>query len=155
MRYLFLIACLFLMSCSTDKDNFYKTNHTEDIDVLPLIKPYRLWSPIPGQSVWHLDFKGKVKDKFGLGTQTNVCEINVVNRIIYGHCSERSQYPNFYFVIIPGENVEKAFDSKEAWTEYLREHQVDSEKLYDVLQVYNDFKKDYKSLPWLNQVKDR
>lgn len=143
-----------MFSCNSDIERFYKTNHIEDIDVLPLIKPYRLWTPIPGKEVWHLEFRDSVKDKYGYISQTNVCQINVINRIIFGHCSDVSYSPNFYFIIIPDKGFEKAFDSEQEWTAYLKTKGIDDEKLYGVLEVYNDFKKDHRSLPWYDQVKN-
>jgi len=157
MRVICVILFFFFafISCNVEIDSFYKTNRVEDINVLPLIKPYRLFTPIHDNTIWSLKFKNKVKQKYGFEDQTNVCRINVVNRIIYGHCMEFQSYPNYYFVIIPDENIEKAFEFKNEWSLYLHEHGVNSDELYHVLNVYWDFKKDYRSLPWYDQIKNQ
>lgn len=140
-----------MQSCNSEVDGFYKISHVEDTDVLPLIKPYRLWSPISGYNDWHLDFMREVNGRYGNISQTNVCKINVSNHIIYG---QADYGPNFCFVIIPSEKIEKGFNNKEDWLSFLRAHGVNGNDLYDVLDVYNIFKRDYKKLPWIEQVKN-
>ncbi len=153
--YLTLLICL-MLSCNSGIDGFYKTSHTEDIDVLPLIKPYRLWTPIPNKSTWALDFSKKVSVGTDLQiSQMQVCQINVNNGIIYGHCAQQSQAMNHaYFVIIPGSHVEKIFESKYTWDAYLRAHNNNSDVLYDVNDVYARFnEKGYQELPWSKEIK--
>lgn len=148
-----------MLSCNSDVEQFYKISHTGDLNVLPLIKPYRLFTPIPNKSVWHLDFQKEIKfeikksKKYLYESQVNVCHINIKNRIIYGHCMDQAYYPNYYFIIIPDKNIEKAFEFKEDWDNFLHERGVNSSELYDVLEVYTAFKKDYKTLPWYEQIK--
>jgi hypothetical protein len=156
MRFAILIMYVFMLSCNSKVEKFYRTNHVEDIDVLPLIKPYRLWSPISGEVIWHLDFEGKVEPKPGWTiSQMQVCKINVVKLVIFGHCINGYNSINAsYFVVLPKENIEKIFSSKEEWAAYLMTRGVDHEKLYDVHEVYNVFKKNYRSLPWYDQVKN-
>ncbi len=145
-----------MLSCNSNVEKFYRMNHVEDIDVLPLIQPYRLWSPISGKVVWHLDFKGKVELKPGWTiSQMQVCKINVVKLVIFGHCVNGYNSINAsYFVILPEVNIERIFSSQEEWAAYLKAKDIDHEKLYDVLEVYNNFKRDYRSLPWYDQVKN-
>lgn len=154
MKYVVLLAFFCMTSCSRGVDIFYKTSHVGDIDVLPLIKPYKLWSPIPGNQVWHLDFSQKVAIKPGWEiSQMQVCWINVTNRIVYGHCSDKLESANAaYFVVVPDKKIERIFLSKDDWLKYLAENGVHNENQLDVLEVYRGFKKDYRNLPWLSQV---
>lgn len=154
IRYFTLLTILCLVSCTQQPDRFYKTSHIEDIDVLPLIKPYKLWSPVPGVQVWHLDFSRKVAVKAGWEiSQMQVCRINVANHIIYGHCADNMKSANAaYFVIVPDKKIEQIFLSKDDWEKYLSDNGLHSENQLDVLEVYNAFKNDYRSLPWLGQV---
>ncbi|WP_162902844.1 hypothetical protein [Taibaiella koreensis] len=155
MRY-FILLIFVMLSCNSGVDDFYKTSHTEDIDVLPLIKPYRLWTPIANWPAWALDFKKPVSVDTDLHvSQMQVCEINVSNGIIYGHCAHQSSaMNNSYFVIVPDSNVEKIFGSREAWDTYLSARNANSDVLYDVNEVYTRFnEKGYKELPWNAGIK--
>ncbi len=141
-----------MISCDSGVIGFYKQSHVEDIDVLPLIEPYKLWTPIPGSSTWFLDFKKEVVRAAGNIFQTNVCEVNVANHIIYGHCISLNAQPKGYFVVIPKENLEMMFQNKEEWDSFLKERNVNSNQLFDVLETYNAFNINYKTLPWYKEI---
>ena len=151
MNKLLIVIPVLFLSCNDRTDSFYSTSHTEDIDILPLIKPYRLWSPIPDEHIWHLEFKGRVKNGNGYYTQTNVCNINVLNNHIFGHCDSRDCYPNFYFVIVPDSNIEVSFENRPDWVAYLSSRHIDS-VTFDVLSTYNSFKRNRNNLPWLEEI---
>lgn len=144
------------MSCTLEIDRFYKVSHIEDRDVLPLIKPYFLWTPIPSQTLWHLDLKRPLGIYPGNNwAQCNACRINVVNRIIYGHCMPSPSNAEYYFAIAPDEDIEKVTKSMEEWDTFLKERNINSANLFDVLSVYKLFVKDYQKLPWYNQIKKK
>lgn len=150
MRHFIVLICsLFVLACNSDFDTFYARNKKEDLYILPLVKPYFLYSPIPGKSLWHLDFQTEVKDQFGAVDWTNVCEINVVDSVIFGHCVYREGSPNDYFAIVIREKIEIIFPSKEGWESFLKSKNISNFKTFDVLSTYSEFKNDYKSLPWM------
>ncbi len=143
-----IVTAVLIMSCNSDIDQFYTVSHESDIDILPLIKPYKLWTPIPGHYNWFLDFKKQEKGKKGYyHNQIVVWEVNVVNHIIYGFSGD-------YFVIIPEVGIEKMFKSKMEWSEYLKSKGITDNTMYDVNEIYNEFSLNYKKIPWYNEVKN-
>ncbi len=155
MRNSLLLVLLFTSSCNIFVDSFYKTSHEWDIDVLPLIKPYRLITPIPGSSHWTLNLTRDMYIEGGYIYQLNVCKVNIENRIIYGHCMPEDCFPNYYFVLIPDEDIEKGFILESEWAEYLKGRKVNSSKLHNVLTVYDQFNhSNCRSLPWYEQIKN-
>jgi len=61
----------------------------------------------------------------------------------------------YYFAIAPDEDIEKVTKSMEEWDTFLKERNINSANLFDVLSVYKLFVKDYQKLPWYNQIKKK
>ena len=104
---------------------------------------------MPRLSNWFLDFRNEVRSEAGYGiSQIVVSEVNVAKGTIYGYTGD-------YFIIVPGDHVERVFKSKEEWRKFLKTKSIENDTLYDVDEAYNAFDADRKKLPWYNEVKNR
>ena len=155
MRFCFLLVC-FLVSCSNQKAEWYGLTHCGDLTLIPLIKPYQLFTSDATDSIWLFSFVNSGKlDECDINDEHHIAVswINVKNDIIYGYCD----YFSDYFVVIPRKKVEKRFNKKNEWLLYLKEiHQETGtfyrpDKLYKILESGPE---KYKELPWYNQIKD-
>ena len=138
-------------SCNT-KRSFYDYYAREDLYRIPLIEPYELINlynanpDLKATHGWELDFIDE-KAK-GHDSHVNVSNINVINGIIYGHGQDgMTDYPNFWFVVIPSEKVSKTFKEEGSWLEYLKTKQINGNDLYEVWPLFNKFKEKL-TLPW-------
>lgn len=150
-----LIAGSLLFSCRS-KDPFYDDYAREDLYRLPLLKPYELinlYGIGPHDEVaqaWSLEFKNN--NFSGYNEHLNVTDIQISNGIIFGH-GKRGEiyYPNDWFVIIPKQKIEKVFKKKEDWTTFLKQINIQPERLYRVWPVFQKYK-DSAFLPWHDQI---
>ena len=95
---------------------------------------------------WHLLFI-KLKDgKFTGGV--NVTMINVDNGIIYGYGTAN---PCHHFLINCKTGEEKIFTDVKLWEQSLDSLGVDYKKIYDVFDVFADFK-NKNILPWSKEI---
>ena len=155
------------MSCSNPNKEWYEENSCEDLNLIPLIKPYRLFTVGSGNDRlgWFITFmnNGKV-DECGnnLNSQMNVKRVSVKGDIIYGYCEDYSEY----FVIKPKEKIEKMFDNKSDWVLYLKTINQDTCTLYDPDGLYTLYNEGstarhgsahghYRALPWYNDIKSK
>lgn len=146
-----LIGFLFLaVLLSCNQNDFYEEYQVDDLWRLPLIAPYELRNVAganPEHSSndnWHLIFKNKIKgDKF-FEVGVNVTNINVTDSIIYGYGTANPCYP---FIINLKLNTEKIYSDKHNWESDLYNLSVDSKKLFDVFNLFENFK-NKNTLPW-------
>ena len=142
------LSLIMLLSCS--QSNFYEEYQVDDLWRLPLIKPYELKNVAGAKPEhfsndnWHISFytiKDNFKDSFdGL----NVTNINCTGSIIYGY---GSKFPCYPFIINLRANTEKIYLNKQKWENTLDSLGANSKKLYDVFDVFEDFK-NRNILPW-------
>jgi len=108
---------------------------------LPLIRPYELTniagtrSDILYGDNWNLDFR-TLWDSVS-PTHVNVSTINVENGIIYGY-GTANRYDHFIIKAASGE--EKTYKEVGEWEKQLRILEVDPNKVYDVLNLVEEFK---------------
>ena len=156
----FLLAC-FLVSCSNPRTEWYEVTGCSDLSLIPLIKPYQLFTSVADDSIWFFSFVNNGKlDGCGnnYDNQMPVSWINVKSDIIYGYSDKFSDY----FVVIPSRKIEKKFSKKNEWLLYLNEIHQDTDTFYRPDRLYKNFDSDhsifgrgkYKALPWYNQIKD-
>ena len=155
MRFFLLFAC-FLVSCSNPRTEWYAAISCGDVGLIPLIKPYQLFTAYATDSVWGFSFVNNGQlDECGVNheDQMTVSWINVKSDIIYGYSDEYLSY----FVVIPSRKIEKKFDKKNEWLLYLKEINQSIDTFYRPDKVYKILKggpENYKALPWYNQIKD-
>jgi hypothetical protein len=150
-----IIAELLFFSCNT-KDPFYDDFAREDLYRLPLLKPYELiniYGIDPHDEVaqaWSLELH---YIKFnGYDDHVLATDIQVSNGVIFGHGRSLENFaPNDWFVIIPAQKVEQVFSKKVDWTAYLKQKNIQPEKLYRIWPVFQKYK-DSAFLPWLEQT---
>ncbi len=147
-----LIGLLFLVFMSCNQNNFYEEYQVDDLWRLPLIKPYELKNVAGAKPEnfyndnWHLVFE-KLKDgKFKGGV--NVTMINVDKGIIYGYGTAN---PSQHFLINSRAKEEKIFKNVVEWQMELNALGVDYKKLFDVFDVFEDFK-NKNILPWRKDI---
>lgn len=150
-----LLICLTMIaitdSCHTGH-SFYNYYTKEDLYRIPLIEPYELiniYNANPNLKAthgWQLDFMNRKKED--PGSHVNVSNVNVLKGVIFGHGQDgMTDYPNFWFVVIPSEKITETFKDEKAWLNYLGKRQIDGKNLYQVWPLFNKFKENL-TLPW-------
>ena len=152
-KLLFFIIFAIFISCGFKNTGFYSTDKYEDLYVIPLMKPYRLYSTGPLKVVpWMLFFRNHLKpgELYGAGAddQMPVSLINIKRGIIYGYDTVDDKSGR-YFVIIPNKSFEKIFTNKEEWDVFLQHSNITNDTFYDPNIIYDKFKENNKSLPWV------
>jgi len=152
-----IFLLLFILSCGIKKDRFYTEVYTFDLQRMPLIKPYELITPRVSDSTtevhsWHLKlFQPQPKSYVH---HLNISHVNVSKNIIYGHGQDgRTNFPNYWFIIIPNKNLEKTFNKEEEWKSYLTSVEINSDMTVSVWILFEQFKNN-STLPWYNPDKN-
>lgn len=155
MKYLmhslvFLIT--YLSACNSVNDRDAQKERQSDDDFytdrggfatflrVPLIKPYEAQKI--SKDVWRIHLR-ITADILALAID-NVKEINVVDSCILVHSNggtpiKHVNYNEAWFVIIPAQNIEKAFTEKEDFLDYLTTQNISASKLYNVDRAYDRF----------------
>jgi hypothetical protein len=148
-----LLASSLLFSCRS-KDPFYDDYAREDLYRLPLLKPYELLN------LYGIEAHDEIAQAWSLEFQYNkshndhliVTDIQISNGVIFGHGKRSEIYsPNDWFVIIPAQQIEKVFEKKADWIGFLKQKNIQPERLYRVWPVFQKYK-DSASLPWQDQI---
>jgi hypothetical protein len=144
--------CLAFLSCKL-KDPFYDEYAVEDLYRLPLIKPYELlnlYGADPNEEVtrsWALKFVYGECEGY---SQLNISHIQVAKGVIYGHGKDGiTSSPNYWFIVIPDQKIERIFKKRNDWIDFLKHKQLNPDTLYKVWPVFSRFK-DGGILPWYN-----
>jgi len=147
MRCFFLFCLIFLISGCFWGGGFYDYYREEDLWRLPLTKPYE-FTNIAGITKdmqygdnWHLDFR-TLWDSVS-PAHVNVSMINVDKGIIYGYGTAN---PCGHFIIKTASGEEKTYKDAEEWEKQLTKLNVDYNKVYDVLDLFEKFKNEKKLL---------
>jgi hypothetical protein len=144
--YFLIFSALF----SCNQNNYYLDYQVDDLWRLPLIAPYELKNVAGAKPEhfsndnWHILFKNKVKGDRFFEKGVNVTKINVVDSVIYGYGTKN---PCFPFIINLKKSSEKIYVDKQKWENALDSLNIDSKKLYDAFDAFENFK-NKNILPW-------
>jgi len=64
-----------------------------------------------------------------------------------------TEFPNYWFVIIPDKKLEKTFKKENEWKEFLKSSGISEKDIFSVWVVFDQFK-NYSILPWYNPDKN-
>jgi hypothetical protein len=153
IKYFFLIALSFLISCNNHR-SFYEYSTKEDLYRIPLIEPYELITNFGTDDYRHEEPYTTWDLKLIYGhypfSSARAEGINITNGVIYGYRPGNSDQVERRFVIIPKEREEIIFkDQEKEWRSFLASKGIDSIKFYNVWEVFDKFRSD-KTLPWYN-----
>jgi hypothetical protein len=150
-----LAILVVLYSCNQAENDFYNDYVEEDLNRLPLIRPYKLITNMNEEykeehPSWGLVFtkeytrKNKLKDD-----HVNIRVVNIEDSIIYGGPGryERHAIPDFWFIINTKTSDEMIFEDEESWKAKLTVLNCKQDTLYDIWPIFEIFKKDG-TLPW-------
>ena len=119
------------------EDNFYtKTNSSWDAIRLPLIKPYELIK-LNGSNEWNMNLQETP------GSISDIKGINVIGNIIVIHSGEtycnNEKVGEAWFAVVPEKHVEKGFNKKEDFDNYIFILKISDIKFRNVDKVYDSF----------------
>lgn len=147
---IFVIFFSFILFSCSSRDSFYETGSGWDYVRFPLIKPYFAISSTDSNAKWVIPLQNelplsKVPFLFDI---VDVEKIDVVDNVImvytpdstkYGYNEDDEQTLHWY-ILMPDEQMEIAFENENDFLEYLREKKLDEPEWMEplvILQTYD------------------